>query len=558
MDAIFSTCIGYQVLPGKTVNSFNKRERKNNMLKKLRIQNFKIWEDTGTIRLAPLTLLFGANSSGKSSIGQFLLMLKQTVESRSQDVFYLGDSNSAVQLGSYEDIIFQRDMQKQIKFEYQWSSQLPIRLINPDPYQMFSGDDLAFQAEVGSHSLTRRPQVKRLNYKLIAANGKTQLSFGMKIRSHTRGYYELESPNFTIKMISGMANRSYSTLPQYSPDHFYGFPRQLITAYQNQNIFREFNETHEEFFSNLFYLGPIRMEVNRLYENAGGIPESVGYKGEDTIAAILAAKAKDKIFEEREDRFEHRITSRLKQIGLIEDLKIKEFSDRVCEIKVQTKGSKTWVELPDVGFGVSQVLPVLVQCFYAPEGSIILIDQPEVHLHPYAQSALADVMIDVIKNRNIQLIIETHSEHFLRRLQRRIAEDKLTQDHVSAYFANINPVPLNEIEEISEERRNSLEKAGILSANDLSRTSLSTLLEIPNIAETRAKFLHEIAEKNVEKKERAKLEPLDIDEYGNIRNWPENFFGDEMEDILARAKAEIEGQKAEIERQKAEIERQKK
>ena len=51
------------------------------MFKHLRIQNFKGWEDTGPIRMAPITLFFGANSSGKSSIGQFLMMLKQTVES---------------------------------------------------------------------------------------------------------------------------------------------------------------------------------------------------------------------------------------------------------------------------------------------------------------------------------------------------------------------------------------------------------------------------------------------------------------------------------------------
>jgi predicted ATPase len=63
---------------------------------------------------------------------------------------------------------------------------------------------------------------------------------------------------------------------------------------------------------------------------------------------------------------------------------------------------------------------------FAPANSIILMEQPEIHLHPSAQSILADVMIDVINSRengadrNIQLIIETHSEHFLRRLQRRI------------------------------------------------------------------------------------------------------------------------------------------
>jgi predicted ATPase len=143
------------------------------------------------------------------------------------------------------------------------------------------------------------------------------------------------------------------------------------------------------------------------------------------------------------------------------------------------------VDLPDVGFGISQVLPVLVQCFYAPPESIILMEQPEIHLHPSAQSALADVMIDVInsrengKDRNIQLIIETHSEHFLRRLQRRIAENTVKKEKVSAYFANISKTP-------------------------------------------------------------ATLEPLQIDIFGNIRNWPENFFGDEMGDITAQAKAAME------------------
>ncbi len=180
------------------------------------------------------------------------------------------------------------------------------------------------------------------------------------------------------------------------------------------------------------------------------------------------------------------VAESLQRMGLIEGFKVNPISEQRqdYEVKLRTKGSKDWVDLPDVGFGISQVLPVLVQCFYAPSGSIILMEQPEIHLHPSAQSALADVVIDVInsrengKDRNIQLIIETHSEHFLRRLQRRIAEDIVPQKKVSAYFANIAKTP-------------------------------------------------------------ASLEPLQIDIFGNIQNWPENFFGDEMGDITAQAKAAI-------------------
>lgn len=181
------------------------------------------------------------------------------------------------------------------------------------------------------------------------------------------------------------------------------------------------------------------------------------------------------------------IALKLKEMGLIDAFQVNSISEKRqdYEVKVRTRGAKYFVDLPDVGFGVSQVLPVLVQCFYAPPGSIIIMEQPEIHLHPSAQSVLADVMIDVINSREngeergIQLIIETHSEHFLRRLQRRIAEDKVSRDKVSTYFADITRNP-------------------------------------------------------------AALKPLDIDMFGNIRNWPENFFGDEMGDITEQAKAAMQ------------------
>jgi predicted ATPase len=185
--------------------------------------------------------------------------------------------------------------------------------------------------------------------------------------------------------------------------------------------------------------------------------------------------------------FQKTIMEELRKMELIEDFKVQEISEQrqEYEVKIKTKGSNDWVDLPDVGFGISQVLPVLVQCFYAPPGSSILMEQPEIHLHPSAQSALADVMIDVINSgensarRNIQLIIETHSEHFLRRLQRRIAEDDSLQDKVSAYFADITKSP-------------------------------------------------------------AKLEPLDIDLSGNITNWPKNFFGDMIGDVIAHDEKAME------------------
>jgi predicted ATPase len=451
------------------------------MLQRLRIQNFKIWKDTSDIRMAPITLFFGANSSGKSSIGQFLMMLKQTVESPDRKaVFYPGGRNTAVQLGSYQDIVFHHDPKKKIAFEYQWDLPEALRFRDAKTNTSFSGNTLSFNGEIGldekdQHSLI----VDHFTYRLLQKESMV-LSVGMHRNSGAKAEYKVESDHYQLKRNPGRVWNPGA------PVRFYGFPDEVVAYYQNADFVQELNLRQERLFRSISYLGPLRMKADRLYSWTGIEPESVGYTGEHTVAAILAAKRRKISLGPKRQAlpFGEIIARKLAEMGLIEEFSVKPISEQrqEYEVKVRTKGSPDFVDLPDVGFGISQVLPVLVQCFYAPSNSIILMEQPEIHLHPRAQSLLADVMIDVInsrengKPRNIQMIIETHSEHFLRRLQRRIAEDAVPQEKVAAYFANVSWYP-------------------------------------------------------------ATLERLEIDLFGRIRNWPENFFGDEMEDITEQSKA---------------------
>ena len=119
------------------------------MLKQLRIQNFKGWKDTGSIRMAPISLFFGANSSGKSSIGQFLMMLKQTVESPDRKaVFYPGGKNSAVQLGSYQEMVMHRNVKNKIAFDYDWDTADEIAIKDQASGDVFKGTSIRFNASV--------------------------------------------------------------------------------------------------------------------------------------------------------------------------------------------------------------------------------------------------------------------------------------------------------------------------------------------------------------------------------------------------------------------------
>lgn len=451
------------------------------MLKQLRIQNFKGWKDTGEIRMAPITLFFGTNSSGKSSIGQFLMMLKQTAESSDRKaIFYPGGKNSAVQLGSFREMVYARSLENKIVFEYEWDIQNPLKFKDAVSLNNYMVNRFDFSATVsadnkGSESLV----VEKFEYRLSNSE-QVQMTIGMAPHTSKKNQYTVQADKYSLIRNPG---RVWYPSP---PVRFYGFPDEVVGYYKNAEFVQELNFAQENLFKSIYYLGPLRTRTDRLYAWGGTTPESVGFAGENTVAAILAAKGRSISlgYKKVAKPLEEVIAASLKSMGLIEEFRVQKISDQrqEYEVNVRTKGSKDWVDLPDVGFGISQVLPVLVQCFYAPKNSIIVMEQPEIHLHPSAQAILADVMIDVINSRengadrNIQLVIETHSEHFLRRLQRRIAEDVVPKEKVSAFFADITKVP-------------------------------------------------------------AKMEPLQLDIFGNIVNWPKDFFGDEMGDITEQAKA---------------------
>jgi len=428
--------------------------------------------------MAPLTVFFGTNSSGKSSIGHLLLALKQTVDNPDRKtVIFPGGSNSPVQFGSLQNLIYHRSNDNNIEFEYFWDLKEQLAITDAKNKKEYQCDAIRFSASIGLKD-QKMGEVNCFNYELFR-RAHLELSVGMS-KSAQKGSYTINAENYTLIQNTG---RPWGI---GSPVRFYGFPETVVAYHQNADFVQTLNLQHEQLFGSVYYLGPMRNHPLRLYPWPGNEPDSVGFSGENTIHAILASQ--DRTLSMRKNHkykpFLEVIARQLHEMGLIEQFTVEQIAEgrQSYEVKVRTKGSDDLVDLPDVGFGVSQVLPVLVQMFYAPANSIIIMEQPEIHLHPRAQAALADVMIDAInsredgKDRGIQLIIETHSEHFLRRLQRRIAEDTITNDQFAAYFADMNSKP-------------------------------------------------------------TKLDTLHIDKFGNISNWPKDFFGDEMGDIAAHSLA---------------------
>ena len=453
------------------------------MLTKLRIKNFKAWKDTGDVRLAPLTVLFGTNSSGKSSVGHLLLALKQTAASADRRrALHTGDETSLIDLATFIECLHGHDRKAQLDFTLDWQLRAPLEVKNPlEQTQVFSGTHLLLNSTLAA-SAQNQPVVRRLHYELHNEHADAEPQLSATLTQSVEGKVQLDAHPYRLLHADG---RKW---PLEAPEKFYRISDRSLARYKNADFLTAFALEIESSLAGLSYLGPLREHPHRTYGWSGNTPEDVGAKGEYAIACILAAEAaKRKLnrgYKKKMQPFAAFIASWLVDLGVIESFAVRPTAvgRKDYEVKVKTRGALTEVGLPDVGFGVSQVLPALVQAFYCPEGSTVWMEQPEIHLHPQVQAELADAFICAVRSyehgrpRSVQLIVETHSEHFLNRLQRRIAEEAIAPSEVAIYFAKANP-------------------GG------------------------------------------ASLEELAVNEFGDITNWPDHFFGDEMGDIVARTEA---------------------
>ena len=431
------------------------------MITHIRMKNFKPWQDSGNVKLAPLTGFFGENSSGKSSLLQMLLLLKQTIGTK--EVICFGDENSYVNLGGFQEVIHgHKDGELlELEFDCKFPESITIRI----PQYGLKSDEVTFNSfnfETVIQRYGNSQTVSRICYDINGGGKKIKLE-GNDILYQGK------------RIFSGSYRNCYSI-------------EETTNAFPGSNDFLNLlSSKFEELFSQVYYLGPTRVDPQRHYHWQGGHPEHIKQWGNQTIDALLSARVRrlQTLHEEETVPIEERISYWLREMDLAYSFSLNWIElqrSTIYEVRIQKTPSSPLVALVNMGYGLSQFLPVLVLCYYIPIGSTLILEEPGTHLHPMAQADIADLLIEVIIERNLQILIESHSEHLLNRLQRRIAEEKINVDKTALYFCR------------NEEGASTIEK-------------------------------------------------LEMDEFGNIANWPPTFFGDEMGDLFAMAKAQKERQK---------------
>jgi len=510
------------------------------MIKSIELQNFKAFGSRIKVPLAPITLIFGENSSGKSSILQSLNLLKQTADRRESGAILLPRSEGGfVDLGGFQEMIYNHDLRRKLRIKIELSADdlsLPPFLrrqfsdisdkvsiqytfkrptikdeIKLDSLELFLSDSQKYFAKFEPTELTnaiRRELMftpfydRNLRRNDIYALKCTDLSYNELFWQKTFDIY-LDNIKTILKSLKTLFNRLekdgkkhkaqeslWGDMPinrYYSIDlnklkkalEFYASdinPKALYNRavsfsslikgglygvipfsssrigidpvvdsalrYETDRVWRTFNREipnigqilnlvgriMERTLTSLFPMGPYRIPPKRWYLFSGTNPNDVGFSG-DLMPDLLYR-----------DRSILKSTNRwLKKLDIGYKIVTKSVSQKTKDLfevrLVDTRcNEKVDVTLSDVGYGVSQILPFIVQSL-AAEHQIISIEQPEVHIHPRLQADLGDLLADAIASPSEnQFLIETHSEHLVLRIQRLIRSKVLKNGDVSVIY----------------------------------------------------------------------------------------------------------------------------
>jgi hypothetical protein len=380
----------------------------------LSVENFKPFSKRIDIELGPLTVLIGRNSSGKSALARLPLLIGRALSSEAVSPVEL--DASGVDFGaSFVDLIHNR---------------VPHGSIG-----------LGATFDNGTRRISFHSTVQHVDEFMLQVVSRFVWSSSDRapVTMTWLGREPLADPgDYVIEHAAGVSTEVKASfkglLPTIASDST-GWKDEL------QKLKTEMTRV----FERMGYQGPFREGPQRQYRFPGGLPQSVGVSGREAPALLGADYLRQKgvVLKEVGSWFE-------KHLGGW-PLTITRSGDSFSLVLVSPDKSTVEVNLSDAGTGLSQVLPLVVQRLFdattGKAGGIEIVEQPELHLHPAAHGPLADLYIAASAHSDACFIVETHSENFLLRLRRRIAEG-LDPKRVKLYWINDSVRPGSQVEEI--------------------------------------------------------------------------------------------------------------
>ena len=454
-------------------------------VKAFRLTNFMAFgewenENDGWIELRPITLLFGRNSSGKSTILRALRFLRQSLDGGPDGAPFVYSSPDGVDVGGFLALAHRAPGKRPRYNPFTYREKYPNwdsgRKVSFDFRVVLSATDTAKLGDVLGDSARQSSSLEfklSLSYGYLADQKRVGLmAFAMALiqpldsedsrvviltavrvphqrfdESSPKGWkfdsdflFPPEDTPLIVEPVDEKfgvykddktffletdLTKTTGFLPSLAgePEH-----RRLRTENSDfaDNLLQALSKEIRGFLEKIEHVRPIRPEPLRIFMLDDAEQELWQNQGR---AAYLRLLRKDLSGSETEALDTWLSALELGQRVRVHDL-LKRVDGRpeahlaaIASTVTIVEPSGNEIDLRDVGYGAAQVIPVIVQSLLAQEGTLTLIEQPELHLHPQAQAALGDLFIDRVHgSSDARFLIESHSEHLLLRLRRRIAE----------------------------------------------------------------------------------------------------------------------------------------
>ena len=495
------------------------------MLTGIGLRNFKAFGDEmQEAPLSKITLIYGPNSGGKSSIIQALLLLRQSLR---PDYDYdwmrrLAPRGDFVDLGSFQSVLHKHDGKRNLEISVRYrnvrfNDRTLQRPAPEDPYDAAENyvrmtfrrdkaDESHAEDSIFLKAVIYRITPNENNKPLLDAEAlrvSYDTDFSVKIldtygekrslpietesvkeylptlafpelnwnRDRLTGVLFLESPDIDsnewyaeqererLRRVSDMEQGmpfSLSPMPRsfalnravvranhpVAKDNYLDLDKLNLSDQEICDLTPEnIPFDYERHLHSINYLAPLRSAPQRIYIRASANDGTTGIQGEYS-ANVLARDSEGvedavnhwfRLFEIPYDIHARKLEESLLagEAITIELMPLDKEGDIIDE--------DFTVTLADVGYGINQLLPIIIEGVASREGSILCVEQPEIHLHPRLQANIADLMIDTIADepgKRKQWIVETHSELLITRLQRRIREGKISPDDISVLYVD--------------------------------------------------------------------------------------------------------------------------
>ncbi|MFO0545572.1 MAG: DUF3696 domain-containing protein [Pseudanabaena sp.] len=398
------------------------------MITQIEIENFKCFKNRVSFPLGKLTLLTGINGRGKSTLLQSLLLMRQSIEhDENTDKILL--NGSCVNLNSFNDIRNKDTLRdKAIIFKYHFKSPN----IEKGYFKYNFIENLDDEMTLYIPQLTLYSEAKsRFD------NAVFNTLFGNEIVfKYNHQEYFLYKKNYDLTIFTDLSN--------LAPNEFNFTSTEKVLETLDSPFKSALN------FNFIYYVSADRIGPQDFYPKStlGKFP-NVGARGEFTVNLLDKKRA-----EPVDDRLclgedaKTLITQTEEWLSKIfggAKLEIPSSKSSILELLFNTSASKDRFKPANVGFGFNSVLPIIVSGLIAKEGEILIVENPEIHLHPRSQSELTKFLAKV-SSCGVQVLVESHSDHIVNGLQLAVVDKIIGENEISVlYFQSDNQEPVVQI-----------------------------------------------------------------------------------------------------------------